>query len=1147
MSNIEEYTKNFKFMIPEFNVATWHDEIKENFKAIDAILANFIQAQQYKGAWKKVTQYYVDDLVYISDEDSNNYGGLFRVLVDHITTGDDFDTFLASHPTYYDLQGEMGAQIAAQRAQDWANKTNGKVIVNEVPIDYSSKAYAIGGDGTETNNSKYFKEQSELACNTILNDAGFIAIKNDFLGDQTIKTVANNIQHVQNIDTYILNVINVSTNIANVNTCATNINAIQDAPNQAQAAATSAELSAQYANDKINQTHITNCITEIPQNINLILSSGTLTLKSGSILIAPDGNQTTTSEDKTYTASGSSSYIGLLFVGKADGSIQGIYDVSKCGSGSSLPADGSTYTRFLNTTDNKIYRWSSGTWSAWAVAFPLAICTVTSGTITSIDQVFNGFGFIGSTVFALPGVKGLIPNGRNPDGTLKNKSFVVNSVLKNTLSNDNANTIVLSATTISCQKFPTTWKYDEEKNMIINVLTNEQRSYCVVGQIESVNSGTITSLKPSKILHVVDYDYIDNYSVIATGTTLPRLVKDRFADVLNVKDFGAKGDGSTNDTSAIQAALNRASSTKTPLFMPSGTYMIRNTLYINSNTTIIGVKNQTEIKLQAGYLNHHIMMHENTTDTETTDNVYIENIIFNGNADTSLEGYGKAGFLLYGCKNVTIIGCVFKNNTFYGLALQAHSRATLWHGEQKNVIIRDCEFYNNGHSGLEDTGDSIDIKYVENCIIDGCYIDDSADTGIDVRGIDISIKNCVVKNSSTGIHTHWGEYDALINVSGCSVYGGNYGIVLQEIPNTENKVGNISITNCSTEGAKNGIMLDTFTGLCNFNVSGCLCDDIDYGIRINCSDNSITSAKSLIVTNCIVKDTTKGIASNLPAIITNNEVTNCGYNIEVSDSIITNCKLHGATTYAINGTGNNVSLCSFDNNVSVISSSSNNIGLGCSFNNNTTSPAGITVDYGSGGSGAVLVPCGPEENIVLRLSGKGNQGVRTYADSVEVVRFAKNIVYPATTNVVTLGNSSHLYKEIFCANATINTSDERQKQEIKDIDERVLTAWGKVKFKQFLFNNAVKLKGKENARIHIGLIAQQVKEAFESEGLDAFKYGLLCYDEWDDEYEDNQLITKAGNAYGIRYGEALALECAYQRWITEKLTKRVEVLENVGE
>ncbi len=85
--------------------------------------------------------------------------------------------------------------------------------------------------------------------------------------------------------------------------------------------------------------------------------------------------------------------------------------------------------------------------------------------------------------------------------------------------------------------------------------------------------------------------------------------------------------------------------------------------------------------------------------------------------------------------------------------------------------------------------------------------------------------------------------------------------------------------------------------------------------------------------------------------------------------------------------------------------------------------------------------------------------------------------------------------------------------------------------------------------------------AFASEGLDAARYGLLCHDEWDDEYEDvevidepestdadgnvipakthieHRLITPAGDRYGIRYGEALALECAYQRWRLDRLEK----------
>lgn len=71
----------------------------------------------------------------------------------------------------------------------------------------------------------------------------------------------------------------------------------------------------------------------------------------------------------------------------------------------------------------------------------------------------------------------------------------------------------------------------------------------------------------------------------------------------------------------------------------------------------------------------------------------------------------------------------------------------------------------------------------------------------------------------------------------------------------------------------------------------------------------------------------------------------------------------------------------------------------------------------------------------------------------------------------------------------------------------------------------------------MGVIAQRVAEAFEAEGLDAHDYGLFCED-----------TDEEGNVrYGIRYCEALALECALQRRETERMKARLEALEKGAE
>lgn len=85
------------------------------------------------------------------------------------------------------------------------------------------------------------------------------------------------------------------------------------------------------------------------------------------------------------------------------------------------PSGFGQYALWYDTAENivKITIDSGSTWQNYA-SLPVGVFTMAgTGATKTLKYVFNGVGYIGTTVFAVPGVKGLMADGLNEDGSYK--------------------------------------------------------------------------------------------------------------------------------------------------------------------------------------------------------------------------------------------------------------------------------------------------------------------------------------------------------------------------------------------------------------------------------------------------------------------------------------------------------------------------------------------------------------------------------------------------------------------------------------------------------------------------------------------------------------------------------------------------------
>lgn len=91
------------------------------------------------------------------------------------------------------------------------------------------------------------------------------------------------------------------------------------------------------------------------------------------------------------------------------------------------PSGFGQYALWYDTAENivKITFDSGSTWQNYA-SLPVGIFTMAgTGATKTLKYVFNGVGYIGTTVFAVPGVKGLMADGLNEDGSYKTISRTI--------------------------------------------------------------------------------------------------------------------------------------------------------------------------------------------------------------------------------------------------------------------------------------------------------------------------------------------------------------------------------------------------------------------------------------------------------------------------------------------------------------------------------------------------------------------------------------------------------------------------------------------------------------------------------------------------------------------------------------------------
>jgi hypothetical protein len=220
--------------------------------------------------------------------------------------------------------------------------------------------------------------------------------------------------------------------------------------------------------------------------------------------------------------------------------------ISYAGNGSTSTA----YTvpfNFFDTTDLNVYVVDSAG-------------TSTLLRLTTNYTVSGGNGSTGSvtTTSAIPSAKTVLIQRVVPYTQLT--SFKTGDRLPSDSIENALDKLTMETQQLSRNALPDTAATSGSAPYVLGVSTSGGNPTWVSQTASAIADGAITAAKIAPIT--------------ATGSTTARSLQGRFADIVNVKDFGAKGDGITDDSFAFTAALTSLPAGGGKVVVPNGTYKI---------------------------------------------------------------------------------------------------------------------------------------------------------------------------------------------------------------------------------------------------------------------------------------------------------------------------------------------------------------------------------------------------------------------------------------------------------------------------------------------------------------------------------------------------------------------------------------------